>query len=95
MCVKSVPKLPARFVTVYFPYCLAMFRAGLADEAILCLWSCPQTLLTRVELDARMENLEEKLLANVAFKGKEGEMIRAGDRPVSWKVLCVVNNGSY
>lgn len=72
-----------------------MLRAGLADEAILCLWSYPQTLLTWVELDARMENLEGKLLANVAFKGKEGETIRAGDRPVSWKVLCVVNNGSY
>lgn len=83
MCVKFVPKLPARLVTVYFPYCLAMFRAGLADEAFLCLWLYPQTSLTRVELDARMENLKGKLLANVAFKGKEGQIMRAGDRPVS------------
>lgn len=70
MCVKFVPKLPARFVTVYFPYCLAMLRAGLADEVILCLWFYPQNSLTRVELDARMENLEGKLLSNVAFKGE-------------------------
>lgn len=42
-----------------------------------------------------MENLEGKLLAKVAFKEKEGETIRAGDRPVPWKVLCAVNNGLY
>lgn len=58
-------------------------------------WSCPQTSPARAELDARMENLKGKLLANVAFKGKEGEAIKTGDRPVSWRVLCVVNNGSY
>lgn len=54
----------------------------------------PTDLATRMQLDARMENLEGKLLVNVAFKGKERETIRAGDRPVSWKV-CAVNNGSY
>lgn len=74
MCVKFVPELLAGFVTVYFPYCLAMLRAGVAGEAILCFGSYPQTLLARVELDARMENLEGKLFPNVDFKGKEGEM---------------------
>lgn len=41
-----------------------------------------------------MENLKGKLLANVAFKGKEEETFRTGDGPVSWRVLYVVNNGS-
>jgi len=90
-----VPKLAARFVTVCFPPSLAVLGAGSAGEVVLCLWSYPQTWLTRVELDARMENMEGKLLANVAFKGKEGETIRGGDRPVSWKVVCAVNNGLY
>lgn len=50
-----------------------MLRTGLAEEAVLCLWSYPQTLrLTRVELDARVENVEGKLLAIVASKGKDG-----------------------
>lgn len=55
----------------------------------------PRTSPARAQLDGRMENLKGKLLANVAFKGKEGETIRTGDRPVFWRVLHVVNNGSY
>lgn len=34
MCVKLVPKLPARAVTVYFLQCLATHRAGFAGEAV-------------------------------------------------------------
>lgn len=58
-------------------------------------WSCPQTSPARAELDEKVENSKGKLLANVVFKGKEGETIRTGDRPLSWRVLFVVNNGLY
>lgn len=89
--VQSVPELPARSATVCFPHCLAMLGAAELLELVVL----PRTSPARPELDGRMENLKGKLLANVAFKGKEGETIRTGDRPVFWRVLHVVNNGSY